>query len=96
MRSKCGGEAVGLEYVHLVAAVTRAVCVERPVLEGLNRALRIAVSTAVRCTSGLVLISSTGGIHLGQVQRAIFLVMGLSGNRSVGGLFKEDLHRMEV
>lgn len=72
MRGVRVGAGVGLEDVHLVAAVACAAGVEGAVLPGHYGALRVAVARAVLGASGVVFVAATGGAHLGEVQGAVF------------------------
>lgn len=63
---------VGLEDVHLVAAVACAAGVEGAVPPGHHRALRVTVARAILGASSVVFVATTGGAHLGEVQGAVF------------------------
>lgn len=71
VRSQSIGFRVALEDVHLVAAVARVVGVEGAVLPRLHGALGIAVAASIVGTSSVVLVGTTVGSHLREIERAI-------------------------
>lgn len=71
VRRERGGDAVGLEDVHLVAAEARLVRVEGAVFPRLDGALGIAVPCAVVGGALVQVGAAARDIHLGEVERAI-------------------------
>lgn len=90
------GHGVSLEDIHLIAAVSLVTGVQRAILPGLDRALGIAVSRAILSATCVILISSTGGAHLGQVKSTVFTA-GQSRHIDVEAQFTtEELHHHVV
>lgn len=86
------GHGIGLENIHLIAAVALTVGVERPVPPGLDRALCIAVSRAVLSTAGVVFIPSAAGAHLGQIKGAVLTAWQSRHINVEAQLPTEELH----